>query len=548
PARRDQNAARRGMGSLIGTYLLKPINFVAKITTKLTAVVELSLTITQAIKGCVALFPSLGENWKTFKKLDAEFRTISADIDAKNNQATSRQIYANSSFYEYRNTRDKMEGIGAKQERVFKSLGPKVLIALQNTSFEIELEKVLGHKLKVAAGASTNAVKKVTAGKFMKTSFGQRIQRLVSRSQGKFMKAQKLIKGVKIGLGSLLKLGIAAFGVWSIFARVKDCKDAADHAETSVREMKEFVKQNKEMLAKMKDANVQVQQAFDEIREAAWAENLLVALQSIKEMMSDPLVAKKTEDRDSIVKAVQAYIDGKDIDADIDNNKLTLSDLQRNLNAVLHRVPLTLECHRLIGVTFQAVSLECSIGKSSLRQVYDKTRRQIGIDDDTKSGCDQKTGDTFVDFDIIKQAWEKWVSTNTTYKVPCLMNNKFIVESIREQLQNGERDVNTIAQSVNQPDGVDEIQIIIDELLKDPSINDLSKSTQRRICMSKPWITDDMTVEKVLPFLNMGKQRKVTKEEFENQTCPVPEDDVYLSKISNDPEKDDDEDDDEKEE
>jgi len=52
-------------------------------------------------------------------------------------------------------------------------------------------------------------VKKVTAGKFMKTAFGQKIQRLVSRSQGKFMKAQKLINGVKAGLGSVLKLGIA---------------------------------------------------------------------------------------------------------------------------------------------------------------------------------------------------------------------------------------------------------------------------------------------------------------------------------------------------
>ena len=86
PSRRDENAERRGMLSFIGTYGLSSVKFFTKVTTKLVAAVDLALTITQAIKGCGAFYPKLNKNWKKYAELDAEFRRISHDIEAQNNQ------------------------------------------------------------------------------------------------------------------------------------------------------------------------------------------------------------------------------------------------------------------------------------------------------------------------------------------------------------------------------------------------------------------------------------------------------------------------------
>jgi len=126
----------------------------------------------------------------------------------------------------------------------------------------------------------------------------------------------------------------------------------------------------------------------------------------------------------------------------------------------------------------------------------------------------------------MRKAWEKMSSANDTYDTTCLMNNKFVVDSVREQLQNGERNAEKIARKANQADGVDEIQIIIDKLLEDPSINALPKSRQISICQFKPLVdAKSIPLELALTSVNVGAKRKVTKEEFENQECPVPEDD-----------------------
>ncbi|KAK3711496.1 hypothetical protein QZH41_009988, partial [Actinostola sp. cb2023] len=597
-ARRDENAERRGVFSFLGRYALKSLNFGVKVTTKLVPAVDLAVTITQAIKGCGAFYPKLDKNWKKYAALDADFRRISADIETQNNQAISRQIYANSSFYEYRITRKKMQLIADEQERVFKSLGPEALVALQNnyskmkkyakkykdakrdvkritvdrkfmSGMELAMNLILpattlawpgvqkvwksikgtvvGRKINQIQRSigtifqsstqrvSRSTARRITTSKFMNSSFARKIQNLIARAQSKFRSAGKLIAKVKLGLGPALKLGVAAFGVWSIYIKIRNCKKAADDSDGSVKKMREFVELNKNLLKNMTIANKKIQQVYDEIRNASWDSRLLTSMESIKEMMSDPQVAKKTEDSDSIVTAFQNYINGKDIDATNDRNKKILSNLQTELNAALHRVPFTLRCHRFKGETLQAVKSECTSGNSgTLQQVYEKVKRLKGIAESTGRRCAFKTGELYVSFGSIKSAWEKWVSTKKTYKAPCLMNNKFIVESIREQLQNGERDVNTIAQSVNQPDGVEEIQIIIDELLKDPSINDLPKSRQKHICQFKRYVdAGQMTVEVALLSVNVGKKRKVTKEEFKNQTCPVPKDDDYLSKNIN---------------
>ncbi|KXJ29245.1 hypothetical protein AC249_AIPGENE17084 [Exaiptasia diaphana] len=125
----------------------------------------------------------------------------------------------------------------------------------------------------------------------------------------------------------------------------------------------------------------------------------------------------------------------------------------------------------------------------------------------------------------VKAMWRDWVACprlnpKGCNKV-CLMNNKVVVKQVQEQLQNGQTDPQTIANKISMSKSVDEIQEMIAILSKDPSIKALPDAVQTEICNFREEFK--LTFDTASRVLNkVGRPRKVTKEEYENQICPPP--------------------------
>jgi len=87
---------RSGVGKIFGTILkagwkllgdddvIKAITKITDLTSAITNVASITQTVTLAINGCAAFYPDLNKNWKTYEKLDGEFRQMSDEIDGIN--------------------------------------------------------------------------------------------------------------------------------------------------------------------------------------------------------------------------------------------------------------------------------------------------------------------------------------------------------------------------------------------------------------------------------------------------------------------------------
>ncbi|XP_028516216.1 uncharacterized protein LOC114574313, partial [Exaiptasia diaphana] len=115
----------------IGSKLLKGITFGSY-------GVAFGSTVLQAIAGCKVTQPSIETDFNTFEQLQNEYNQIKEQIRDLSRLATERQIYANDTFYNYRDTRDLVRALADEQTLVLKSMGPEVLIVLNNVTSEME--------------------------------------------------------------------------------------------------------------------------------------------------------------------------------------------------------------------------------------------------------------------------------------------------------------------------------------------------------------------------------------------------------------------------
>ncbi|KAK3739386.1 hypothetical protein QZH41_006465 [Actinostola sp. cb2023] len=481
PARRDQNAARRGIVSLIGTYLLKSVNFLAKVTTKLTAAVELSLTITQAIKGCGAFFPSLDENWKKYEQLDAEFRTISADIDAQNNQGNqSSQPVSQSASQPVSQSASQPVSQSASQpvsqsasQPVSQSSQPVSQSASQPVSQSASQPVSQSASQPVSQSASQPVSQSASqpvsqsasqpvsqsasqpvsqsasqpvsqsasqpvsqsasqpvsqsasqpvsqsasqpvsqsASQPVSQSASQPVSQSASQpvsqsaSQPVSQSASQPVSqsaSQPVSQSASQPVSQSASQPVSQSASQPVSQSASQPVSQSASQpvsqsASQPVSQSASQPVSQSASQPVSQSASQPVSQSASQPVSQSASQPVSQSASQPVSQSASQsvsqsattirqiyanssfyeyrntrdkmqsiadEQERVFKSlgpnvlialqnasfeIEAYIDGKDIDADIDNNKLTLSDLQRNLNAVLHRVPLTLGCHRIIG-------------------------------------------------------------------------------------------------------------------------------------------------------------------------------------------------------
>ncbi|XP_020902648.1 uncharacterized protein LOC110241139 [Exaiptasia diaphana] len=575
---------RKGWKFLGSKTFISKVNLVAEGASAVSSLASISITITRAIEGCTG-FGNLKKNWEETEKLKKEFQDLSDTIDKLNLQALSRQIYINASFYEYRKTRDKLEEIANEKERVLLSFGPEVLVKVKNTTYEIEQlvkEKnataqkmteeqiylgykeglelalellfpsltltfsgakllwkkhlkntVLGKKLVevktrmgnavVSAGSSAGQSfsERIRSSKIMNTRFGRGLQKIGDGLKSGLVKAAKVFKSIGKRIAPILGLLSSAFGIWSFISQLTECQKMADKSEEGVAKMREMIADTKKVFENATIANAEIQEAFDNITNYAFNDAVTGAMGDLKTMMMDSSVAKQNDDTSEINSALQAYIDGKDINTVSDNDKLKINDVQRNANAALHRIPFTLQCYTARGKFISGVREECALGERPLSQVYDTVKRLQGAGEESSRCAEKTTTALLPTLENTKAMWKKWASSNNLEEV-CLMNSKTIVKSVITQLQQGKTDATEIANAVGKSGAEDEIQVMIDILKDDPRVNQLPDNVQKLICDLRDAVNKGyMALDVALRIVNgSSPNRKVTEDDFNNQTCP----------------------------
>ncbi|XP_028515186.1 uncharacterized protein LOC110240018 [Exaiptasia diaphana] len=362
----------------------------------------------------------------------------------------------------------------------------------------------------------------------LKTKITAKLNRIISKVAPKFTKAKRLFDLAKSGLKGLVKLGTAALAVWTAVETFDNCKRKAAEAKESVKNMKTYVAEIKQHLEDVKEANEDVQQAWMDVYNTSMATDLIDALKDMRAMMLEDYfsTASNKEEKDNVAEKIQEYIDVEKLNPDQEDTKSILNNRQRAMNQVLGTITVTLSCFRHKGNAFGAVKLECARGDSPFPYIFDDIVNKVPIDPAKK--CLYRTGEEYITEEKMREAWTRWVEGNATdIDATCLVNNKLIVDQVKDFLRKKENDASQIAGKLLRDDkinrgGVEEIQAVITKIKEEnPNIeNEMTQADKDMVCRLKNSFPDNaQQVIDTMKIVNPDVGATLTVEIVNNLQC-----------------------------
>ncbi|XP_032223358.2 uncharacterized protein LOC116604725 [Nematostella vectensis] len=218
------------------------------------------------------------------------------------------------------------------------------------------------------------------------------------------------------GITSAFTFASAGITLYFAIAQFQECQTKREQVLKSTAEMKNAVTEFDAAMTNLTEANVAVNETFQDFRSKITDENFLSGIQSMKDLVEQVSPAGNDELAGAVVN-MQSFVDRIPVEKSYEETYNLLDMLLSSLQSV----PATISCFTNKATMLEQVIRECKQGTKSFDSLYDEAV-DIGEEGSKQINCNAKIGAQYVTREGLKEGLKE-MAEKEGFSENCEANN-----------------------------------------------------------------------------------------------------------------------------